>query len=198
MNTDNLTRFIMVRHGETVYNTEKRLQSPKDRLTDKGKSQMVELAKELISFNINRFISSDETRTVESAEIISKIINVPFVEDSLIREKSSGNFSDEFVKDIDWSQIKGDFFTKKVSNGESVNDIIKRARIFLDKLKYFNNGETVLIISHGSFIRIIFSLITGKNIEEILLNYELPNARMIIISYSGEKWVIERSDIIKK
>ena len=192
------TRFIMVRHGETVYNTEKRLQSPKDRLTDKGKSQIVELAKELTSFNINHFISSDETRTVESAEIISKIISVLFVKDRLIREKSSGDFSDKFVKDIDWSQIKGDFFTKKIPNGESVNDVIKRARIFLNKLKYFNNGENVLIISHGSFIRIMFCLITGENIEEILLNYELPNAKIIIISYSGEKWVIERSDIIKK
>lgn len=198
MNVDKPTRFIMARHGETVYNTEKRLQSPKDRLTDKGKSQIVELAKELTSFDINHFISSDETRTVESAEIISKIIGVPFVKDSLIREKGSGDFSDNFVKDIDWGQIKGDFFNKKIPNGESVNDVIKRARIFLDKLKYFNNEETVLIISHGSFIRIMFCLITGKNIEEILLNHELPNAKMIIISHSGEKWVIEKSDIIQK
>lgn len=198
MKIDKSTRFIMVRHGETVYNTQKKLQSPKDSLTYRGKSQMAELAKELDSFNITHIISSDETRTVESAEIISKIISVPFIRDSLIREKSSGDFSDKFVKDINWSQIKGDFFNKKIPNGESINDVTKRARIFLDKLKHFNNGETVLIISHGSFIRIIFCLITGKNIEEILLNYELLNANMIIILYSGEKWVIEKSDIIKK
>lgn len=199
MNSDKNLKIILLRHGETVYNKEKRLQSPKDSLTDKGKEQILEIYEKLNKFNFNKIISSDEIRAIESAEIISKLVNKNFEKISLIREKSSGNFSDKLVNEVDWSLVKGSFLEKKIPGGDSVKDIILRALEFFKILNRFKQGETVLVISHGTFLRILFCLIFNKDIQEYLLNYEFPNSSYILISRSESgKWIIEESSLIKK
>ena len=71
MNLDKDLKVILLRHGETIYNKEKRLQSPKDSLTEEGKEQIFRLKENLTKFDFDEIISSDEKRAVESAEIIS-------------------------------------------------------------------------------------------------------------------------------
>ncbi|MEK6893534.1 MAG: histidine phosphatase family protein, partial [Nanoarchaeota archaeon] len=66
MNSDKILNIILLRHGETVYNKEKRLQSPKDSLTEFGKKQILDLQKALDKFDFNAIISSDEKRAIES------------------------------------------------------------------------------------------------------------------------------------
>mgnify|MGYP001568710101 CR=1 FL=1 len=51
MNLDKNLKIILLRHGETIYNKEKRLQSSKDSLTEKGKEQIFELKEELAKFD---------------------------------------------------------------------------------------------------------------------------------------------------
>ena len=130
MNSGKNLKIILLRHGETIYNLEKRLQSPKDSLTDEGKMQILRLQEKLDKFNFDEIISSDEKRAIESAEIISKRINKEFKKTPLIREKSSGDFSDKLVSEVDWSLVKGSFLDKKIPRGESVKDVIIRASAF--------------------------------------------------------------------
>lgn len=199
MNSDKLLKIVLLRHGETIYNKEKRLQSPKDSLTEKGKEQILKLQKKLEKFNFNEIISSDEKRAIESAEIISQCINKDFKKFSLIREKSSGDFSDKLVSEVDWSLVKGSFLEKKIPGGESVKDVIMRASEFFKILNEFKQGETVLVVSHGTFLRTLFCLIFNENIQEYLLNYEFPNSSYIVICRSElGKWLIEESSLVKK
>jgi len=199
MNLDNILRVILLRHGETVYNKEKRLQSPKDSLTDEGKEQILRLQKKLKKFNFDEIISSDEKRAIESTEIISHWLNKDFKKMHLIREKSSGDFSDKLVSEVDWSLVKGSFLERKIPGGESVRDVIIRASEFLKILNEFKQGKTILVVSHGTFFRVLFCLIFNKDIQEYLLNYEFPNSSYIVISRSElDKWTIEESPLIKK
>jgi broad specificity phosphatase PhoE len=137
MNYDKKFRVILLRHGETVYNIEKRLQSSKDRLTDKGRSQIENLKPEILRFNLDKILASDERRAIESAEIISSWFKMDFEVESLIREKSSGSFSDRLVADVDWSLVRGTFFDKKIPGGESINEVVERAKIFFKKISEF-------------------------------------------------------------
>jgi len=199
MNSDKPLKIILLRHGETIYNEEKRLQSPKDSLTEEGKEQILKLSEKLERFNFNEIISSDEKRAIESAGIISQWINKGFKEFSLIREKSSGDFSDKLVNEVDWSLVKGSFLEKKIPGGESVRDVSMRASEFFKILNGFKQGETILVVSHGTFLRILFCLIFNKDIQEYLLNYEFPNSSYIIISRSESgRWFIEESSLVKK
>lgn len=198
MSSDNL-RIVLLRHGETIYNLEKRLQSPKDSLTEKGKKQILNLKEQLSKFNFHEIISSDEKRAIESAEIISKWANKEFKKMPLIREKSSGDFSDKLVSEIDWSVVNGSFMDKKIPRGESVRDVVVRASEFFKILNQFKQGETILVISHGTFLRVLFCLILNKSIQEYLLDYEFPNSSYIVLSRSNQgKWELKESPLIKK
>jgi len=199
MNSDKKLKIILLRHGKTIYNQEKRLQSPKDSLTDEGKGQILKLQEKLSKFNFDKIISSDEKRAIESTEIIAQWINKDFKKMSLIREKSSGDFSDKLVSEVDWSLVKGNFLDKKIPGGESVNDVIIRASEFFKILNEFKQSENVLVVSHGTFLRILFCLIFNEDIQEYLLNHEFPNASYIIISRSESgKWDVEELPLIKK
>ncbi|MEK6952371.1 MAG: histidine phosphatase family protein [Nanoarchaeota archaeon] len=199
MTLDKKLRIILLRHGKTIYNKEKRLQGPKDSLTDEGKEQILRLQKKLDKFSFDEIISSDEKRAIESTEIISHWINKDFKKIPLIREKSSGDFSDKLVNEVDWSLVKGSFLEKKIPGGESVKDVIMRASEFFKILNEFKQGKTVLVVSHGTFLRVLFCLIFNEDIQEYLLNYEFPNSSYIIISRSElGKWTIEESPLVKK
>jgi phosphoserine phosphatase len=192
-------KVILLRHGETKYNIEKRLQSSKDSLTEKGKDQIMSLKNKLSKFNFNKIISSNEKRAIETAEIISNWSNLKFKTIPLIREKESGNFSDKLVNEVDWSIVKGDFLNKKIPGGESINDVINRASKFLSIINKFNQNDSVLVISHGTFLRILYCLIFNKNIEDYLINYEFPNATYLVLTKDKEgKWKLEESSFIKK
>lgn len=199
MNSDKNLKIILLRHGETVYNEEKRLQSPRDSLTKKGKEQIFKLKEELDKFIFDEIISSDEKRAIESAEIISSWSKKEFKTISLIREKSSGDFSDKLVSEVDWSLVNGSFLDKKIPGGDSVQDVLIRASDFFKILNQFEQGKNILVVSHGTFLRILFCLIFNKDIKEYLLDYEFPNSSYIIISRSESgKWFLEESSLIKK
>ena len=197
MNYDKKKYVFLVRHGETIYNINRRLQNSEDRLTERGKEQIKALAKELSIFKFTKFFSSDERRALESSELISKEINLSFEKNNLIKEKSSGELSGKFISEVDWSEVKGDFYNKKISGGESVNDVIKRAKNFFEIIKSSNNDK-ILVVSHGSFLRVLFCIMTNNDVKEYLLNYEFPNASYIILLKEGNKWEIRKSEMIKK
>ena len=199
MNSDNLLRIVLFRHGETRYNIEKRLQSPKDSLTEEGTIQIKNSLSLLKYFNFDKILSSDELRAIQSAEIISKELGIPFEQSSLIREKSSGDFSDKLVKEVDWSIVIGTFLEKKIPNGESIKEVICRATRFFEMLNGFNQGETILVVSHGTFIRVLFSIILNKDVQEIVLNHEFPNvAYLTLVRSDSGKWDVEHNSLIKK
>lgn len=198
MNYDNKKYIVLVRHGETIYNVDRRLQNSEDELTEIGKEQIKGLTKKLSQFKFTKFFSSDEKRAYESSEIISKEINLPFEKIGIIKEKSSGNLSGKLINEVDWSEIKGDFYEKKVSGGESVNDVTERAKKFLEIIESTKNNDKILVVSHGSFLRVLFCVMTNNNIQEYLLNYEFPNASYVMLSKKDDKWEIEISEMIKK
>lgn len=199
MNSDKTLKIILLRHGKTVYNKEGRLQSEKDSLTDDGKKQILDIRKKLKKVKITKIISSDEKRATESAEIISSFLKKEINKMRIIREKESGDFSGKLIKEVDWSLVKGNFLNKKIPNGESIKEVIKRAHSFLGFLNSHNQGEKILVISHGTFLRILFCLVFNKSIKEYLLNYNFPNASFIVISRMGNgKWILEESSLINK
>jgi broad specificity phosphatase PhoE len=199
MNSDEILKVILLRHGETVYNIEKRLQSSKDSLTEKGKNQIKSIADEILKFNFDKIISSDERRAIESAEIISSLKCLKFDINPLIKEKSSGDFADKLVNEVDWSRVKGTFIDKKIPGGESMADVISRADCFLKMLNGLEQSGGVLVISHGTFLRILLCRIFNLDVESYISNYEFPNAEYAVISKNKSgQWKLEKSCLVKR
>ncbi|MCK5762727.1 MAG: histidine phosphatase family protein, partial [Clostridiales bacterium] len=69
-------KLYFIRHGETDYNKENRLQGGLDtKLNDIGKEQALKASEEIVDLEIDVIISSPQRRAVDTAEIIASKLN---------------------------------------------------------------------------------------------------------------------------
>lgn len=79
--------IYLIRHGETDWNVERKIQGQTDiPLNSNGKQQAEEAANEIANLKIDRIISSDLSRAKETAEIINKKVGAKITFDKRIRE----------------------------------------------------------------------------------------------------------------
>ena len=88
-----MTTLLLVRHGETDWNAEGRLQGHTDRpLSDYGRRQARRLAEELEGEELEAIYSSDLARAHETAEIVGERLGLPVALEPDLREKDWGTW----------------------------------------------------------------------------------------------------------
>lgn len=161
-------RLILVRHGETDENAKEIVQGHTDTLlNEKGKEQARKVSLRLKDEKIDMIFSSDLRRARETAEEISKFHKAPVKISKELRERNYGSVELKFVREYsDILEKSGKArYAFKPEGGESFPDVVERAKRFLEKIQKYE-GKTVVIVSHGGFIRMLLSLLTGKSMEE--------------------------------
>lgn len=166
-------KLYLVRHGETVWNKEGRVQGHSDiPLNEYGRYLAEETAKGLKDIPFELAYTSPLSRAKETAQIILAGREVPIYEESNIQEMGFGAAeglrcrgenrepgSDEFNK------LFTDTENYKVpEGGESILQLMDRIRGFLQKL-YENpqlQDKAILITSHGATLTAMLNLIKGK------------------------------------
>ena len=97
-----MTEFLLVRHGETDWNRDRRFQGHADPgLNDTGRVQALELADELAAERIDAIYASDLARARETAEIIAGRVGAPVVLDRELREIDVGEW-----QGLTWPEIE--------------------------------------------------------------------------------------------
>lgn len=179
-----MPNIYLLRHGETVWNTEQRLQGQSDSpLTQKGQKQATkngEKLRSLIQGNEIRVISSPLGRTLDTAKIVAcKIgINPESIEvDERLMELSYGDWEGMTKADIqcnDLSRYKkriNDRWNVPAPGGESYHDVARRLDSWLKELK----DETIIAVSHGCagrILRCIHANLEQNNISELSESHE--------------------------
>ncbi len=155
-------KIYVIRHGETNYNVERRYQGMwgESRLTENGKAQ-AEAAKALVSdIPFDRIYSSASVRTREtSALLFPEREDILFSDD--MREIDVGSVTNLLVTECrakmpEEYKIVDATYGYTVFGGESTEDIAARAKSVIERV-IANGGEKVAIVSHGGFIRYLFS-----------------------------------------
>ncbi|NQT50012.1 class I tRNA ligase family protein [Candidatus Kuenenbacteria bacterium] len=154
------TEVVMIRHGQSVNNEKKVLNSDVTRtefgLTEKGKKQVKSAAAELKNEQFDLIIHSPFTRTKETAHILSKELKISkILEDDRLREYGMGEF--EGKPDGSLSKLrKGNFNEWQKSNPfgvESFEQVNGRITEFLDEIKKKYPYKRLLIVTHGESFR---------------------------------------------
>ena len=183
--------IFFVRHGQSTGNVEKRLQTDDEPLTENGIEQAKNLKLVLDNFDFDLVFTSNMKRCVQTSEIVFSNREIPMVYTENICEKRNGDFEGQLVSEINWTKINEQpFEDRRIPNGETLKEVQVRARKFLDFLKYLN-CDNILVVTHGTFIRMILSVVTNVDIESIISNKQISNTEIIKLEYDKTFRLIE-------
>lgn len=154
-----ITKLYLVRHGQSPGNAEGRFggHSPTP-LSTLGVKQADAAAQALQKEGITAIYSSDLLRAVQTAEPLSRLIDVPVVPNSAFRERNVGVL-EGLTFDESKAAYPDDFYAlvnrdlnRVITNGESYRQLLERSTDELWKILNSHIGERVAIFSHTGVI----------------------------------------------
>jgi broad specificity phosphatase PhoE len=147
-----VTTLLLVRHGETDWNAEGRLQGHTDRpLNDYGRRQAKELAERLAAEDVDAIYTSDLSRAKETAEILGERLGLPVVVDADLREKNWGS----------WEGLTGDERLNVDYVGESTEDHRERILRAVERIVERHPAQRIVVVTHGGSLRRIQAAVNG-------------------------------------
>lgn len=180
-----MTTILVVRHGETTWNREQRLQgwAPVS-LTDLGQEQAHQLGAALTEgYAIDRILSSDLCRTEETVEILREYVDAPVTFESAWRERDIGvyqglPFDEVFERfpEYDFGETGSEAANRRPESGESVMEVCERViETWETILAECESGETILIVTHGGPIRLLLGHLKDLDIVETTMEQSQGN-----------------------
>ncbi len=147
-----MTTLLLVRHGETDWNAEGRLQGHTDRpLNAYGREQAKKLADRLDGDAIAAVYASDLSRARETAEIVGERLGLTVVIDPDLREKDWGS----------WEGLTGADRDRVEFVGETTEEHAERILRAVRRIAERHPDERVLIVTHGGSVRRIQAAVYG-------------------------------------
>lgn len=189
------TRVCLVRHGETAWNAERRLQGHIDiPLSDTGLAQARATALSLSGERFDAAYASDLRRARQTADAISARCTLQAILDARLRERHYGVFQaltyDEartrFPDDYHRFESRDPDFVFP-GGGESLQQFAARIHETLHDIATRHRGGTVLVVTHGGVLDIAHRLATGKPLEAPR-DFTIPNAALNWIALEGADW----------
>ena len=171
-------KLYVVRHGETDWNKEKRLQGNHDiPLNEAGRSQ-AEIAREALkAYDFDVVFASPLVRAAETAEIINKDRGKPVFYDYRLRERNFGSCEGKKRGEYDYTEL-WDYEKNFDYGGEGIQTFFKRVWAFLDALKALRPAENVLVVCHGGTMRAIECYFNGVKDAEAMAAFFSKNAEV--------------------
>lgn len=166
-----MTTLLLVRHGETAWNSEGRWQGHADEpLNDAGRAQARELAPLLRTRGISAVYASDLERAHETAAILAAQLDLPVTPDPGLREVDVGSWSGLRHAEIEGHDPAGfrrwQEGGKGWSDGESYEEMGARVVATVLSIAARHPGETVLVVTHGGSIRACRAEAAGLGVAE--------------------------------
>lgn len=181
-------RLYLVRHGQSIGNSEKRHQGDNydTDLTPLGYEQAEKLAKRLVDHKFEVIYSSHLKRAIQTANEINKYHNKEIIIQEKLKERDNGDFAGKIGTDELWENIVGDEMNIKAPNGESRVDQFNRIKPLVDEI--LNLDKDILIVSHGGTIKsIIASLYPKISLAQVYKLYRTSNTCLYEIEIEDNK-----------
>jgi broad specificity phosphatase PhoE len=205
------TVFYVVRHGETVWNIEDRVQGGEgdSPLTEKGIAQARETAEKLKHVHFDMVFSSDLLRAQKTAEIIALEHKLAVNTNRMIRERSYGPYSGLLKADYKkenrealerYQALSGEEKRKfKIRDYmEADEEVMARAITFLREIAVAYPGKTILVVAHGGIMRMLLIHLGFGTYEELSSGVVKNGGYVKLASDGVEVEVLETAGIEKK
>ena len=195
------TRLCLIRHGETTWNAEKRLQGHTNiPLNAKGETQARQMAQALkdTRFTFDVLYTSDLKRAVDTAAALVQLFGVVAKVDSNLRERHFGalqglsiNEAPLLRPDIWQAHISRDL-DHELEGGESIRQFALRVQRALDRIEEQHPGKTVLMVSHGGTLDMMYRMASNQALSTQRVA-SVPNVSLNWLTHRLDSgWVVEQ------
>lgn len=195
-----MTRFIVVRHGETRWNVEERIQGHGDSpLTQKGLAQAEAIAGRLAGEPFDVLVASDLGRAMQTALAIARRCGRPVIPDARLRERSFGAGEGMTYAEIDrawpdvFSRVRETDPDFVIPGGESRRQFHARVHDAFTALAREHEGRRVTVVAHGGVLAVLYRVIHDIPVGR---PHAVPisNASYNAAAFEAEAWALEAWD----
>ena len=193
------TRICFVRHGETNWNAERRMQGHIDiPLNANGISQAERLANALIrvkhSFDV--IYSSDLERALHTANAVARALSLDVQITPRLRERNVGKLQGLLLAEAPvllpeiWQRHIARELDHDLGGGESIRTFHQRMQDILELFLNEHRGQSVLAVSHGGSLDMIYRIVTQQALDAERIAV-VPNTSLNWITHDGSTWSVE-------
>ncbi|WP_144026426.1 GNAT family N-acetyltransferase [Paenibacillus sp. FSL H7-0331] len=174
VSTEDKTTLYIVRHGQTEWNIQHKIQGHQDSpLTEKGIQQAQWLSEALGDAKIDIIYSSSSRRAVRTAELIRHTRDIEIKESDAFKEMNMGVWegrTQEEVQDSDpesWDYFWNDPEKFQIQGGETFSAVSERSVNELNRILYEHRGKSILIVTHSVVVKLLMALFENRSMNNI-------------------------------
>ena len=166
------TRIIAIRHGETAWNVDTRVQGQLDiGLNTKGRWQAQQAGLALAGESIQALYASDLWRAYDTALAVASVTGLTVQTDEGLRERGFGAFEGKTFAEVEvlwpdqalrWRKRVPDFAPE---GGESLLTFRDRVLQAVSALAAKNMGEQIVLVSHGGVMDVLYRAATRQDLQ---------------------------------
>ncbi len=189
-------RLFILRHGQTVWNVEQRIQGHRDSpLTEHGRQQVEQLGRRLGSESFAALYCSDLRRAIESLRPLADAVGMKPVLDVRLRERNLGvlegltaNEGKETQPEA-WQGFKANDPDYRIPDGESSRMLHQRVREVVHELAARHPGQQVALMGHGGTLNHVLRICLSLPLDAPRA-FSTLNASVNVVDYVEGRFVL--------
>ncbi len=192
-----MTELILIRHGETAWNRERRMQGQLDSpLSDAGKRQAHLLAQRMKDIAFDALYSSDAGRAHLTARSVAQATGHELVVEPRLRERHFGVLEGLTGPEMQaqhpetYARFKSRDPDYTVPGGESARAFRDRALACLAEIAGRHVNQRVVVVTHGLVCDVAYRAANGMDLMA-LRTFDLVNTGLNRFRYEGGAWHLE-------
>jgi len=185
-----------VRHGETAWNAEGRVQGQLDvPLNRIGLGQARAIAYALGKERFDAIYSSDLARVTQTAEPLARVLGLPVRTEARLRERHYGMFQTLTYAEVklrhpeEYARFRDREPEYDFRSGESLRAFYDRSVSCLAEIASAHRGESILVFTHGGVLEMAYRFAKGLDLRSPR-DFAIPNCGVNRLAIEGEAWSV--------
>jgi len=192
------SEFIVVRHGETAWNAQGRIQGHFDSpLNEEGLAQALLVGDCLTREPFALLYSSDLGRALQTAQPIADRSGIPVRTDTRLRERNLGAFQGLTGAECErrfpqhYARFRARDPDHVMPGGESARQVYERVSEVFTVLAREHIGTRIVVVTHGGVLDALYRFVQGVPLDRHR-DFTIFNASLNTVRYTDGRWTMER------
>ncbi len=189
-----MTTILLIRHGQSVANLTKTFAGQSDSpLTELGISQAKIASKHLKNTHFDKVYSSTLSRAFDTAKTIIEGRNFEIITDIGLCETNLGDWEGQKIELLrdEYTRWRREY-NYAPPNGENTYEVRERFGKTLDRIAAENEGNTILVATHGGCIRLLPSYYANNDDKLIASTPIASNVSITTVIYENRRGRVEK------